>query len=104
MIPSNGASQPVTSQPSQHFLERLESRHISLEVATEVFWQADAYFYDSLTGNYVAVKLMDYRGSNREIALTYNLTGSHEVTFITIHPLKSGQKERRIQSNRWYRL
>lgn len=104
MIPSNGASQPVTSQPSQHFLERLESRRLSLAAAEEVFWQADAYFYDSLTGNYVAVKLMEYRGVDREIALTYTLTGSHEVTFITVHPLKSGQKERRIQSNRWYRL
>ena len=104
MIPSNGASNPVRFKPSQHFLERLESRHIDLETAEEVFWRADDYFYDLNTGNYVAVKLMDYRGAEREVALAYNIAGNDEVTFVTIHPLKPGQKERRIQSNRWHKL
>jgi len=104
MIPSNGASKPVRFKPSQHFLERLESRHIGLETAEEVFWQADDYFFDSNTGNYVAVRLMNYGGTDREIALVYDIAVNDEVTFVSIHPLKSGQKERRIQSNRWHKL
>lgn len=85
---------------SQHFLERQHLRNFAQGLAEEVFSHADEHFYDSLTSNYIAVKRRCYSGDEKDLALAYLKVGQ-DVIFITIHPLKEGQKERRIQSRRW---
>ena len=60
------------------------------------------YLDDPATDTLVAVKRVFFQGSERDLALTYRLD-EESVVFITIHPLKEGQKERRIRSGRWLR-
>ncbi len=85
---------------SQHFLQRLGLRGITIALSVDVYQNADRYFYDSSTGTYIAIKRLPFGGRDRGIALTY-LNDEQRIIFITIHPLQEGQMERRILSSRW---
>ncbi len=86
---------------SRHFLERQALRELPPGLAEEVFFRADNHYFDSLTGAMVAVKRLQFQGVERDVALTYQRNVAQEIIFITIHPLKDGQKERRVQNERW---
>ena len=65
-----------------------------------IYQEADSHFFDTQTGSIVAVKRLLFQGRERDMALSY--TGSGEdVLLVTLHPLREGQLERRIQSGRW---
>ncbi len=86
---------------SRHFVERQALREIPQGLAEEVFFRADGHYYDSLTGALVAVKRLRFQGVERDVAVTYQRNLAQEIIFITIHPLKDGQKERRVEDERW---
>ncbi|PKB72654.1 MAG: hypothetical protein BZY75_05765 [SAR202 cluster bacterium Io17-Chloro-G7] len=86
---------------SRHSLERQVLRELPPGMAEVVFSQADNHYYDSLTRALVAVKRMLFQGVERDVALTYLWNVEQEIICITIHPLKDGQKERRVQNERW---
>ena len=60
---------------SQHFLERQTLRNIPPGLAEEVFFDADAHFYDSLTSTHVAVKRLPFANVERDVALVYRRVG-----------------------------
>ncbi len=86
---------------STHFQERQTLRDFPSGLAEQVFFNADAHFYDTQTGTLVAVRRLNLYNSLRDVALIYRMSGEETATFITIHPLRDGQLERRIQTNRW---
>lgn len=61
----------METRHSQHFLERQTLRNIPSGLAEEVFLNADAHFYDSITGTYVAVKRLPFFDVERDVALVY---------------------------------
>ena len=85
---------------SQHFAERKKLRHIPNELAEAILRDADGHYHNGISGWNVAVKRMSFQGKERNIALTYTID-RNEIVLITVHPLKEGQKEQRINSGRW---
>ena len=86
---------------SQHFLFRQALRSIPAGLAEEIFYHAETYLHDSLTGTFVGVRRVLFFGSEQDIALVYRSIDEKVVVFITIHPLREGEKERRILNGRW---
>ena len=85
---------------SNHFSERNKLRNISMGIATAIFSNADGHYMDAQTNAFVAVKRIEFQGRERNVGLTYVIRGD-EAVFITIHPLKEGQKQNRINNGRW---
>ena len=88
---------------SRHFIERNTLRGIGKDVAEKIFSEADGHYLDSQTNTFVAVKRMVFKGKERDVGLVYR-KAQDEIVFITIHPLKDGQKKNRINSGRWENL
>jgi hypothetical protein len=85
---------------TEHLELRLELRGFPYDLPKDICEGAEEYYYDTSTSNYVALKRLTYAGKRRTMAVTYS---RHEdvVEIITIHPIKEGQKEKRIRSGRW---
>jgi hypothetical protein len=86
-----------------HLLDRLQARQIAENWPREIIERAEAYYRDTATGNYVAVKRMRFKEKERDMAVTYAHVGS-AIKAITVHPLQEGQKESRVRSGRWKEL
>jgi len=65
-----------------------------------VFETARMHLSDALSSFRVAVAGVDFKGKNRDFALTYRQLGT-TIFLITIHPLKRGQLQNRLRSGRW---
>lgn len=89
-------------RPAQHFTERLELRDIPFHLAEGVLREADGHYRNGITGWSIAVKRVTFQGKERDMALTYTVQ-QDEIILITLHPLKEGQKDQRIESGRWVR-
>lgn len=85
---------------SKHFLERNALRNINDGTAEILFREADGHYTDMQTNTSIAVKRMELHQKIRDVSLSYIVKGD-DVLFITIHPLKEGQKQNRINSGRW---
>lgn len=85
---------------SRHLKERMILRDIPDELPETVYWKADNHYTDIQTGTMIAVKRVMFRNMEREMALSYTKS-KEDVLLITLHPLKQGQRERRVQSGRW---
>ncbi len=85
---------------ADHLKERMVLRRIPDGLPEAVYNEADAYYRDTATGMYVALKRMQFQGVTRDIALVYTRSGD-EIRLVTIHPIREGQAERRIQMGRW---
>jgi hypothetical protein len=57
-------------------------------------------YYDVQTGHQIAVMDVQMYGRSRECMVAYAEEGE-TVKLLTIHPLKSGQKDNRLQTGRW---
>ncbi len=88
---------------SKHLIYKMALRKMSASLVEKVFREADAKYEDKDTGYTIAIKSLKLHNKLRDLALTYE-EKEDEIIFITIHPLKEGQKENRINSGRWKRL
>lgn len=88
---------------SKHLIYKMALRKMSASLVEKVFREADAMYLDKDTGYAIAIKRLKFHNKERDLALTYE-EKEEEITFVTIHPLKEGQKENRIKSGRWKRL
>lgn len=85
---------------SPHFNGRHVGRSFPEGSGEAVLQNADAHYYDTLRLRFVAVKRMFVLGSERDVAVAYEIEG--DVTcLVTILPLKEGQQQNRMQSGRW---
>jgi len=85
---------------SQHLENRIHLRHIDYALPKRVFLQATQRYYDTETGYFIAICEIQIYGKQREIMVAYEIEESF-ATLVTIHPLKEGQREKRLQSGRW---
>lgn len=85
---------------SQHIKNRLRLRHIEYDLPKTVFEQAAERYFDNETKHCVAVSRAVFYDKIRDIMIAYDIIGEN-VKLLTIHPLKKGQKENRIESGRW---
>ncbi|MFZ5591751.1 MAG: hypothetical protein ACOY81_08110 [Bacillota bacterium] len=85
---------------SRHFTARKELRDIPDGLAELVLKNADSYYIDVMTDYRIAVKRVEFNGAERDMALTYSIS-EDKIILITLHPLKEGQRENRVQSGRW---
>ena len=69
----------------------------------QIFQEPDDRFHDTVSGTEAAVKAILYKGTVRDVSLAYRFEPDESVVLITIHPLKTNQKERRIARGRWIR-
>ena len=86
-----------------HIEIRIAMRKIEYNLPKEIFKNAEERFIDEETGHTIAVKKAVLYGKERDIMVAYR----HEdidIKLLTIHPLKEGQKENRIQSGRWRKI
>jgi len=88
---------------SKHIETRIALRKIEYNLPKIIYEKAEERFIDTETGHTIAVMKAVLYGKERDIMVAYR----HEdkpVKLLTIHPLKEGQKENRIQSGRWRKI
>ena len=85
---------------TDHLKRRLELRDIPVNWPKEIVQEAQSYYYDNQTDNLIAVGKRNYEGRKRDIMVAFEEI-AEGLVLITIHPLKTGQKERRVKRDRW---
>ena len=88
---------------SKHIEARIAMRKIEYDLPKRIYEDAEERFTDTETGHTIAVKKAILYVEERDVMVAYR----HEdidVKLLTIHPLKEGQKENRIQSGRWRKI
>ena len=85
---------------SPHFQQRINLREIPEGLGETILRNADGHYQNGVTGYLIAVRRVSFQGKDRDMALTYE-HGDDEITLVTLHPLKDGQKDNRIASRRW---
>lgn len=88
---------------SQHLINRLLLRRIEYGLPKRIFDLSTERYFDGYTGHSVAVMRVDLYEGIREVMVAYYIEND-DVTLLTVHPLKQGQKENRIKSGRWREL
>lgn len=83
-----------------HLELRLRIRRIPWKLPERIYREAEERFHDSVTGHEIAVKRLVYGRRLREVMVAYDRRAGI-VELVTIHPLRPGQKQARIQSGRW---
>lgn len=82
---------------------RLTVRKISHELPNQIYEGSHERYFDIETGHTVATMSVVLYGKLREVMVAYDLK-EQIVRLLTIHPLKEGQKENRLNSGRWRRI
>lgn len=88
---------------SKHIKARIVMRKIEYNLPKEIFMNSEERFIDTETGHTIAVTRSAIYGKERDIMVAYRHEDK-DVKLLTIHPLKEGQKENRIQSGRWRKI
>jgi len=88
---------------SQHIENRLRLRRIEYDLPRRIFEQSEERYFDIETGSLIAVMMVDLYNKNREVMVAYVM--EEDCTrLLTIHPLKEGQKENRVNTGRWRKI
>lgn len=61
---------------------------------------ADNYYYDVEEHTSIAIKRLQFKGRERDIALVFVVEGN-SIAFVSIFPLKVGELRRKIQMGKW---
>jgi hypothetical protein len=85
---------------SDHIAARLNLRGIEHDLPQRIFEEADERYFDNDTGHFIAVMKASLYNKIREVMVAYVIEQDC-ATLLTIHPLKEGQKESRINTGRW---
>jgi hypothetical protein len=88
---------------TKHLENRLKLRKISHDLPQKIYVESKDRYYDEETGHYVAVMEVELYDKTREVMVAYAVE-SDTVYLLTVHPLKAGQKENRIQTGRWRKI
>ena len=90
-------------QYAKHLENRLSLRNIEYDLPKIVSQNAEERYFDNETGHLIAVMEKELYGKIRELMVAYEKK-KDKITLLTIHPLKPGQKDNRIKSERWRKL
>jgi hypothetical protein len=90
----------MTVEYTNHLRDRLALRGIDYDLPEMIYIKSKERYYDVETGHSIAVMNVRMYGKNRECLVAYVHDGE-TVKLLTIHPLKDGQKDNRLQTGRW---
>lgn len=88
---------------SKHIETRIAIRKIEYDLPKRIYEDAKERFMDTETGHSIAVMKAVIFGKERDIMVAYRYEDA-DIKLLTIHPLKEGQKENRIQLGRWRKI
>jgi hypothetical protein len=88
---------------SQHLIYRILLRKIDHELPGKIFQESQERYFDGATGYFIAIMEVTLYNKIREVLVAYE-ESKGVATLLTIHPIKEGQKEKRIQSGRWRKI
>jgi hypothetical protein len=88
---------------SQHLNHRIILRKIDHGLPRKIFQESQEKYFDMATGYFIAIMDVTLYNKKRDVLVAYEESGG-DVTLLTIHPIKEGQKENRIQSGRWRKI
>ena len=88
---------------TKHLENRLKLRKIKHDLPRKIFVEAKDRYYDEETGHYIAVIEAELYDKMKEVMVAYTIEND-VVNLITVHPLKAGQKDNRIQTRRWRKI
>ena len=78
-------------------------RKIGHDLPRKIFEQSDERYFDKETGYSVVTMKVEIYNKTREVMVAYVVEGE-TAKLLTIHPLKEGQKENRVNTGRWRKL
>jgi hypothetical protein len=88
---------------SKHLEQRLSLRKINYDLPKKIFNQSHERYIDKETKHFIAIMEIDLYNKLREVMVAYIV--EQDITkLLTIHPLKEGQKEKRIKTGRWRKI
>ena len=85
---------------SQHIRNRLQLRKIDYDLPRIIFEQSIERYFDIDTGHSIAVMNVNLYNKKRDVMVAYVVEEDY-TKLLTIHPLKKGQKENRVNTGRW---
>lgn len=88
---------------SNHIKTRLALRKIEYSLPKRIYENAEERFMDKENGHEIALMKVLLYDKERDVMVAYKQEDV-DVKLLTIHPLKKGQKENRIQSGRWRKI
>ncbi len=88
---------------SKHLEQRLSLRRIDYDLPKKIFDQSSERYIDEETKHFIATMETEIYNKRREVNIAYVVEGDI-IRLLTIHPLKEGQKENRIESGRWRKI
>ncbi|MBI5695757.1 MAG: hypothetical protein HZC51_08475 [Nitrospirae bacterium] len=88
---------------SEHIKNRLLLRNIDHDLPRQIYELATDRFVDSDTEHLIATMKAELNGKIRDVMVAYVIEDDC-AKLLTIHPLKEGQKEGRIETGRWRKL
>jgi hypothetical protein len=90
-------------QYSEHLENRLKTRKIQYDLPRKIYEQSKERYFDNETKHHIAIMQVDLYGKMREVMVAYALQNDF-ARLLTIHPLKAGQKQARLESGRWRKM
>lgn len=88
---------------SKHLEQRLLLRKIDYDLPKRIFEQSNERYVDEETGHFIATMEIELYNRLKEVMVAY-VVEQDTVKLLTIHPLKEGQKENRVRSDRWRKI
>jgi len=93
----------MKTEYSQHLKNRLQIRKIDYDLPRIIYEQSDERYCDIDTGHFIAVMKANLYNKERDVMVAYVVEENYDK-LLTIHPLKEGQKENRVNTGRWRQI
>jgi hypothetical protein len=88
---------------TEHIKNRLALRRIEYDLPKRIFEEAEERYLDVETRHLIAVMKVVLYDKNREVMVAHTVEEDC-AWLLTIHPLKEGQKDNRINTGRWRKI
>ena len=75
-------------------------RRIEHDLPRKIFEQSRERYFDNETEHHIAIMQVDLYGKIRQVMVAY-AEEKDSAKLLTIHPLKAGQKQARVEKGRW---
>ena len=86
-----------------HLKHRLKERKFPQNYPLEIYNTARIRYYDTLSKSFIAIKMMNYGGRRRKIAIAYIFVDS-DVIIKTVHPESDKEIKNRVSRGRWIKI
>ena len=88
---------------TSHLKLKMEIRNIPKTLPGRIYKEAKERYLDTETSYHIASKKAMYKNKMRDMIVVFEEL-TDVIRIITVHPLKSYQKEARIKTGRWKKL